>query len=514
MLSLLLALSAFAAPGYVPIQGVLTDSTGAAIDGTVDVSFTLYDDANGTTSLWTDTLSVVVTDGRFATALGSNLPLDLNTFVNYDTAHLGIQVSGDSPMALVPLDTVPYAANSAHAEEASTLEGASLSDIRSEIPLTSDIEASARSVAYDTEAELLADLDIHYTYTAGTGISINGSNVVSADQTTISGWAQDVCYDSLSELRADLDSFYTYTGGTGITISNNVISGAYSAGTGIAINGATVSVNQSTVEGWADSLVDGRFEVVNHNDSRVTLTGTWVTNSGWSQNRLGLGAYSSACTAAGQDCNSDYIDLTLSANSYKSVVMSTLDWSSSGAYEVWVSYNGGTNFYRHKTVRTHTLDNPPAGHRTTTLTTLVSNLPQGGNIVVRVRSTRGRLHFEGFGLTQEILPDNVNNGSDWVAPTLTNGWIDYGNGYGPVGYRIDEMGMVHLRGLIRTGAMDVAAFTLPSGYQPSGRRLFPVQTSPDTIGRVDVYADGSVVPLTGSNGWISLDGISFYADGK
>ncbi|TNE86601.1 MAG: hypothetical protein EP330_22975 [Deltaproteobacteria bacterium] len=238
MLVLLLALAAHAAPGFVPVQGVLTDSTGTRIDGQVDVTFTLYDDSAGSTSLWTDTLTLDVVDGAFATELGAGgVPLDLDTFGNYGGAHLQIQVSGDSPMPLVPLAHVPYAAWANRAGTADALQGMSLGDLRAEIPATSDMQQAARDVAYDTETELLADLDDNYTYTAGTGIAV-ASNVISVDQATIEGWASGVCYDSEAELLADLDDNYTYTAGTGISVASNVI-----------------SADQATIEGWASTLI-------------------------------------------------------------------------------------------------------------------------------------------------------------------------------------------------------------------------------------------------------------------
>ena len=78
LLALLLAPLVHAGPGYVPIQGVLADNNGVAIDGNVSLSLTLYSDSSGSTSLWTDTVSVDVTSGAFATELGAgSIPLDL-----------------------------------------------------------------------------------------------------------------------------------------------------------------------------------------------------------------------------------------------------------------------------------------------------------------------------------------------------------------------------------------------------------------------------------------------------
>ncbi|TNE89907.1 MAG: hypothetical protein EP330_10070, partial [Deltaproteobacteria bacterium] len=168
----LLSSPALAAPGFVPVQGVLTDSNGVAVDGAVDVTFSLFSDSTGTTSLWTDTITVDVVNGKFATELGSSLALDLDTFSNFAGVHLQITVAGDSPMPMVPLDHVPYAA---HALNTDKLGGASLDDIRAEIPLTSDIQGAARDAAYDTEQELTDVLDDNYVVTAGTGISITNN---------------------------------------------------------------------------------------------------------------------------------------------------------------------------------------------------------------------------------------------------------------------------------------------------------------------------------------------------
>ena len=122
MLTLLALLStAQAAPnGIIPIQGVLTDGSGAAIDGDVSVTFRLYADDTGASSLWEDTLTVSAVSGRFAVDLGSSAVLDLGLFAAQQGTHLGITVGTDSEMPLVPLSHVPYAA---WAEDAGKLGG-------------------------------------------------------------------------------------------------------------------------------------------------------------------------------------------------------------------------------------------------------------------------------------------------------------------------------------------------------------------------------------------------------
>ena len=43
------------------------------------------------------------------------------------------------------------------------------------------------------------------------------------------------------------------------------------------------------------------------------------------------------------------------------------------------------------------------------------------------------------------------------------------------------------------------------------RKIFNQQTHPNVSGRVDVAANGRVIPGTGNSGWLSLEGITFQA---
>lgn len=100
---------------------------------------------------------------------------------------------------------------------------------------------------------------------------------------------------------------------------------------------------------------------------------------------------------------------------------------------------------------------------------------------------------------------------DWRAVSFLNGWTNYGGSYNPAGYFKDNMGMVHLRGLVKSGAIPKHIFILPTGFRPQYRELQPVQTNSNTIGRVDVLTDGRVHVTAGNAGWLSLDGITFRA---
>ena len=88
----------------------------------------------------------------------------------------------------------------------------------------------------------------------------------------------------------------------------------------------------------------------------------------------------------------------------------------------------------------------------------------------------------------------------WTAVVFENSWVDFGAGWQEAQYRKvgDE---VRLRGRIKDGTLDVAAFTLPAGFRPPTSEMF---------GLVSVDAAGVVTVLTpSSNVSVSLSGISF-----
>lgn len=102
-------------------------------------------------------------------------------------------------------------------------------------------------------------------------------------------------------------------------------------------------------------------------------------------------------------------------------------------------------------------------------------------------------------------------------PVFENGWVAYGGTHAVPAFYKDQFGWVHVKGLIRNGTMGVAAFTLPVGYRPASNLSFNVAGNypgnADNHGQVDVNSTGAVVPLRPGNGWMSLAGVSFVADG-
>lgn len=116
-------------PTRVPLQGTLYDLAGDPIDGTLPVDFTLYSDASGTDSLWSDTMNVQFVGGIFTAFLGAGDPIDPSIFALHPQVFVGIAVDGDSEMPLFALATTPYAAMAAYAGDADTLDGFTVGDI-------------------------------------------------------------------------------------------------------------------------------------------------------------------------------------------------------------------------------------------------------------------------------------------------------------------------------------------------------------------------------------------------
>jgi hypothetical protein len=96
-------------------------------------------------------------------------------------------------------------------------------------------------------------------------------------------------------------------------------------------------------------------------------------------------------------------------------------------------------------------------------------------------------------------------------PGFQNGWANYSfPAFNNAGFYKDPFGRVCLRGMVATGTIGTAIFTLPAGYRPPQTEL-QVTISNAAIGRVDITPAGAVMSTTGSNIWFSLDGVTFRA---
>lgn len=110
----------------------------------------------------------------------------------------------------------------------------------------------------------------------------------------------------------------------------------------------------------------------------------------------------------------------------------------------------------------------------------------------------------------DFKPQNTPVLEQWNAATLNNSWVYFGAPTNPVGYWKDPVGIVHLRGVVKSGTIGLSVFTLPVGYRPLNTEYFAV-VSNGAFGRVVIGSDGGVTPDIGSNAYVTFDGITFRA---
>ena len=108
-----------------------------------------------------------------------------------------------------------------------------------------------------------------------------------------------------------------------------------------------------------------------------------------------------------------------------------------------------------------------------------------------------------------IDPDFITTES-WGAPTLLNSWVNFAGSRQVAGYYKDKYGVVHLRGVIKSGTTvnPTALFQLPAGYRPTARERFATVAN-GAFGSLFIDSDGNVYYESGSNVEYSLCGVTF-----
>jgi translation elongation factor EF-G len=103
----------------------------------------------------------------------------------------------------------------------------------------------------------------------------------------------------------------------------------------------------------------------------------------------------------------------------------------------------------------------------------------------------------------------------WITLYLTNGWVSYSqtgdsNWAKPAFYK-DNMGIVHVKGLISNGTINTTCAILPAGYRPKDQIIRTCVTGDNSVQRMDIDPAGNITAVSGSSGFVSLDGLSFRA---
>jgi hypothetical protein len=118
--------TAHAVPLQLTQQGRVLDSNGAAITGTQDLTFRIFDAATNGTVYWSETVTVNFTNGYYAAVIGTdevNNPLDSSTLALYPL-YLEVQLNSNNPMMTrTAINSAPYAQMAGNAEVAESVDG-------------------------------------------------------------------------------------------------------------------------------------------------------------------------------------------------------------------------------------------------------------------------------------------------------------------------------------------------------------------------------------------------------
>lgn len=98
----------------ISYQGQLTNTSGTPLNGDYDLTFRLYNVANGGTALWTEQWTgannITVTDGLFHVMLGNLMPIPQTVFTGNSNLWLGVKVGADNEMTpRIQLGSSPFA---------------------------------------------------------------------------------------------------------------------------------------------------------------------------------------------------------------------------------------------------------------------------------------------------------------------------------------------------------------------------------------------------------------------
>jgi len=260
-------------PSLINYQGYLTDSGGNPIDGTVGMTFSIYDVPAGGSPVWQETQSSVsVTDGLFNVLLGIVNPLNADYLTG--SSYLGITVNPDPEMTpRQQIVSVAYAIIADQANNAATLNGGVLRE-----------GSTAQGVNWDTHVNLGVDSVTGNVSTDASYSTVGGgeTNVAGGSSSTISGGR----YNAVSGYASSIG------GGEGNTISGNY--GAVSGGGDNDVTGDyattgggksnTAGNDYAVVGGGLDNLASTHFTVIGGGASNIA-NGTFSIIGGGYYNR-------------------------------------------------------------------------------------------------------------------------------------------------------------------------------------------------------------------------------------
>jgi hypothetical protein len=224
-------------------KGRLTNSAGNIVDnGNYDITFSIYSQASGGNSLWSESQSVLVTKGIFSATLGVSNPVNVD--FNDGTYYIGIKIGSDSEMSpRQQIGAAPFALNSQKLDgsEAGTdankilkLGASGEINIAGKITTSNDLQAGSSTLSALTvqnDSDLKGKLALASDATFGGSLTVS-SNVTAPNLVySVKGTSGKIYSSGGQNPTIDIDS--NYSGQTSITTLGTIVSGTWN-GTAIS----------------------------------------------------------------------------------------------------------------------------------------------------------------------------------------------------------------------------------------------------------------------------------------
>ncbi len=279
-----------AVPAILPFQGYLTDASGAPIDATLPIVFTIYDNDLAGTALFTETQSLTIDKGFINVYLGIKTTLNPAIFDGTKDLYLGIKISGDVEMVpRTQIGSVPYAFFAKTCGDATTLggqdassfaaAGASVTQVR--VTGSCGLKQYIRTINQSGTVVCGDDANTTYSATSGGGLVLNGSSfaldpAVDGAGLLLAGGVLRVAPDTGScatgqifrytaagsgSWKCDNEVSYSAAGGGGLSVNASNAFSIATGGVGLAALGSLPSGNEPV----AMSLASGTNDLLPNN---------------------------------------------------------------------------------------------------------------------------------------------------------------------------------------------------------------------------------------------------------
>jgi len=182
---------------------------------------------------------------------------------------------------------------------------------------------------------------------------------------------------------------------------------------------------------------------------------------------------------------------------------------------------------------------PPSGLHSNIITGSVNatDLAAGAVTPANIKAPEAWHQVAAGSGTQNLCADATKTAvfcSQFLSGTTYGPWVNFGAGFATAGFYKDQLGIVHLKGLVTSAVRyigsnpsSVSIFRLPTGYRPTNLRVFSSEGRNDigldvAAARITIRPDGLVDfeqdcdpnfnECSADGEYVTLDGISYRPD--